>query len=102
MSAESNKFAKIFNNLSKVSPTPEAGPTEAKHAEKKNPRTGRPPGKKSDPAFSQVTVYLRKVNHQEARRRLFSESREFSELIDELLANWLETSGSPKVQQSKK
>ena len=101
MSAESNKFAKIFNNLSKVTPAPESPAVSRKSVKRaKNQKMGRPLGKKSDPAFSQVTVYLRKANHQEAKQRLFSEHREFSELIDELLAKWLQTSGSPKVRKS--
>ena len=36
---------------------------------------GRPPGKKTNPSFSQVTVYLRKETHQAARKLLIDEHR---------------------------
>lgn len=49
---------------------------------------GRPLGKASDPAYRQVTVYLRRDTHTAARQRLFAEEREFSELVEELVAKW--------------
>lgn len=100
MSAKSNTFAKIFNNLQKVTPAPEPQPTSIKRV-MKNQKMGRPRGKKSDPAYAQVTVYIRKDSHEKAKARLFPERREFSELMDELLAKWLQTSGGLKVRKSK-
>lgn len=52
---------------------------------------GRPKGKRSDPAFEQVTAYIRKSTHQGVKIALLQEGedREFSELVEELLDEWL-------------
>lgn len=52
---------------------------------------GRPKGKRSDPTFEQVTAYIRKVTHQGVKIALLQEGqdREFSELVEELLSDWL-------------
>ena len=47
-------------------------------------KTGRAPGKKTDPNYTQVTVYLRKEIHNTARKILIDEHRQFSDLVDEL------------------
>lgn len=59
--------------------------------------SGRPPGKKTDPNYTQVTVYLEKKVHHNARKVLFDSHRQFSDLVNELVTNWLDTqkSGSP-------
>jgi hypothetical protein len=55
-------------------------------------RLGRPPGKRSDPAFQPVTAWVRKVTYQLVRERLLKEDRgEFSVLVEELLRGWLKT-----------
>ena len=56
----------------------------------------RPSGKKSDPNYTQVTIYLRKDRYATARKRLFDERKQFSDLVGELLDDWIET-----VQKSK-
>lgn len=50
-------------------------------------RTRRPPGKRSDPNYEQVTAYVRKETYAAVKRKLFLEEneREFSDLIEELL-----------------
>ena len=52
---------------------------------------GRPSGKRTDPDFAQVTAYIRKATHHGVKLRLLQEGqgREFSELVEELLAGWL-------------
>lgn len=59
--------------------------------------TGRPPGKKTDPNYTQVTVYLEKKVHHNARKVLFDSHRQFSDLVNELVSNWLDSqkSGTP-------
>ena len=52
-------------------------------------KMGRPPGKKSNPSYSQVTVYLQKNVHRNARKLLFDDGRNFSDLVDELVARWV-------------
>lgn len=54
-------------------------------------RRGRPKGKRSHPDYEQVTAYIRKNTHRAAKIALLEEGeeREFSELIQELLEQWL-------------
>ena len=56
----------------------------------KNKR-GRPPAKRSDPDFLQVTAYIRKETHRKTKIRLLEEGkgREFSELVEVMLEEWL-------------
>ena len=72
----STRFGKVLENLGRLPPSTEQAkkPQErgaASAAPGKAPRkVGRPPGKKSDPDYAQVTVYLRKDNHLAAKKRL--------------------------------
>ena len=52
---------------------------------------GRPSGKRTDPDYAQVTAYIRKATHHGVKLRLLQEGqgREFSELVEELLAGWI-------------
>ncbi len=53
-------------------------------------RLGRPPGKRSDPGFEQVTSYIRKETHQAVKIELLKNGRqEFSALVEGLLQQWL-------------
>ena len=55
-------------------------------------RLGRPPGKRSDPAYQPVTAWIRKTTYQAVRERLLREGRgEFSVLVEDLLQGWLRT-----------
>jgi hypothetical protein len=52
-------------------------------------------GKRSDPQWIAVTIYMRKSIKRAARRRLEDEEqgRDISTLIDELLSEWLAKGG---------
>lgn len=54
-------------------------------------KRGRPKGKRSHPNYEQVTAYIKKDTYQEIKITLLREGqkREFSELIQELLEDWL-------------
>lgn len=54
-------------------------------------RRGRPAGKRSDPAWKPYTVLIRKETHKSVSRRLqdMDVGQDLSELVDELLAEWL-------------
>ena len=55
--------------------------------EKKGP--GRPPGKRTNPAYQQVTVYIPRALHNTVKIALIQKGRkEFSELVEELLTDW--------------
>ena len=56
------------------------------------PRRGRPPGKRSHPDFEQITAYIRKDHHAVKIELLQSGRKEFSELVEELLHQWLKSS----------
>ncbi len=51
----------------------------------------RPPGKRRHPDFEQVTAYIRKDTHHQAKLALLRElkGRQFSDLVEELLSTWL-------------
>src|ERR1035441_8003062 len=53
------------------------------------PKMGRPAGKKTNPEYTQVTVYLRKEVHRQAKKILIDDGREFSELVDQLVDRWI-------------
>jgi hypothetical protein len=61
--------------------------------ETRRPGPGRPPGKRSDPAFTQVTAYIRGSTYRQIKLALLQDEgaaeREFSDLVEELLATWL-------------
>ena len=51
---------------------------------------GRPPGKRTNPDYQQVTVYIPRVLHEQAKIALIQQGRkEFSELIEDLLTDWM-------------
>ena len=93
------RFGKVLENFGKLPAEAKPKPAKRKASARADAsrKVGRPPGKKSDPDYAQVTVYLRKDNHLAAKKRLLDDGKEFSELVDELVSTWLEKSGSPKV-----
>jgi hypothetical protein len=71
------------------SPPPSPAPVETPAPKKR----GRPAGKRSDPGYVQVTAYIPSELHHNIKLALLQErkGREFSELVGELLAAWLES-----------
>ncbi len=55
-------------------------------------RMGRPPGKRSNPEYEQVTSYVRRETYQAVQVALIQsgKKRQYSELVQELLEKWLE------------
>lgn len=76
-----NKFADL---LGEVGIAPDAAPPELPPAPPKV-------GKRSDPAYRQISTYVRSDLYRNVRRELLLDDRDFSDLIDELLAEWLRT-----------
>lgn len=75
-----------------ASPPTIATPPPAPPAEALAPRgPGRPRGKRSDPAFDQVTAYIPHAMYNRVRLALLEDDKgqEFSELVADLLADWL-------------
>lgn len=50
--------------------------------------------KSSDPAFTKFTTYIRKTTHLGVKTRLVSKEKELSDLVEELLSNWLKENDS--------
>jgi hypothetical protein len=47
-------------------------------------------GKRSNTDYRQVSAYIRKDTHRRVKLALLEEERQFSELVAELLENWLD------------
>ncbi|NWF58982.1 MAG: hypothetical protein HXY43_06655 [Fischerella sp.] len=76
--------------VTETQPTAEPKPT---HQTEVEPKRGRPKGKRSDPDYEQVTAYIRKETHTAVKIELLKEGekREFSELVQELLDEWVKS-----------
>lgn len=63
-------------------------------------KMGRPRGKRSDPDYEQVTAYIRRNTYTATKIALLQENqgREFSELVEDLLSEYL---GTQKSNNSK-
>ena len=70
----------IDNSLPPFGPTDE-GPVKR--------RTLRHLAKSADPAYTKFTTYIRKATHIGVKTRLVSKEKELSDLVEELLSNWL-------------
>jgi hypothetical protein len=88
-----SKFDKLFQNAGAEPPAePEKTPP---HRVEKQPPTarplGRPPGKRSDPAWKQFSVLLKKETQREAVSilRAKDEGLDLSGLVQNLLETWI-------------
>jgi hypothetical protein len=77
--------AKERESSPQVEETPPPSPAPKKR--------GRPSGKRSDAEYVQVTAYIHKNTHRDVKIALLKsgDGKDFSDLVDELLADWLET-----------
>jgi hypothetical protein len=92
----SSKFKGILDLAKGREPESEPTPSQTPHpspAPPEAPRRGRPPGKRSDPTYAQVTAYIPEDLHRKVKIALLQEAqgREFSQLVEALLADWLES-----------
>ena len=51
--------------------------------------------KSVDPSYTKFTSYIRKQTHKAVKMRLVGESREMSDLVEELLSEWLIRGSNP-------
>ena len=96
MSSKPNRFSGILKNTQTLAPLPEISSVGDA------PRVGRPRGKKSNPDYQQVTVYLQKDIHRSAQKLLLDENqrKQFSELVNELVSEWVKNR-IPDFQKSR-
>jgi hypothetical protein len=90
-----SKFAGTLKRLKK---TPEAAPEEKPSLSpsiQQRPRAGHYRGKRSDPQWANITILMRRSVKRDVRRRLedAGEGKDISDLIDQLLTDWL---GKPR------
>ena len=52
-------------------------------------RERRAGGKSSDPDYVQISAYIRKETHKATRKLLLDEDKDMSELVEELLHQWV-------------
>jgi len=90
--------SKFSGTLRRLKKTPEAA-TDPKQSisssSGQRPLTGHYRGKRSDPDWANITILMRRSIKRDVRRRLEDEGegRDLSELIDQLLSDWL---GKPR------
>lgn len=91
----STRFSKVLENTKKL---PKETETALEVAPSPEPlgKTGRRPGKKTSTDYVQVTVYLEKSVHTTARKMLFDHRKQFSDLVNELVSNWITESDQTK------
>ena len=97
-----NKFKGKFGEALKAAkehqedkPVKPEKPEKAKISAEKSQsvKKGRPLGKRSNPDFEQVTAYIRSQTYRQTKIALLmqNELSDFSELVEELLIEWLST-----------
>lgn len=73
-----NKFAELLGEVgvsAKEASQPDAPATKV--------------GKRSDPAYRQISTYVRSDVYRAVKRELLMDERDFSDLMDELLSEWV-------------
>ena len=98
MTTKSSKFTGFFNargqqeedegeDANQEQPEP--------NGQDEQPRSRRRGGKRTNPDFVQVTAYIHKDTHKATKKALLDEEepREFSELVQDLLSDWLRLRG---------
>ena len=97
-----SKFKNILDAANQPQ-EPDTVKKKTKTAKKSSPPTvdekpepvkkGRPKGKRSNPDFEQVTAYVRSKTYRQTKIALLQqeELEDFSELVEELLTEWLST-----------
>jgi hypothetical protein len=58
-------------------------------APRPEPMPKRRAGKREDPDYTQISVYIRKQPYHEVKRRLIGSGHDFSDLVNQLVGEWL-------------
>jgi hypothetical protein len=94
MAEEQSKFSGVLAKLKHQRPADEPStPPPAPSVGSEHGRgRGRPPGKRSDPAYQPTTVLLRKQTKKTATRLLedTNAAQDLSDLIEHLLTEWIQ------------
>jgi hypothetical protein len=79
-----------------VARPPKAAPIAQPGPEPTPKRRGRPPGKRSNPGYEPVTIYISKTTHRACKIGLLTtnpDNLDFSELAEQLLRAWAVQNG---------
>jgi hypothetical protein len=79
---------------SRASSRSRQGSGRVESAQESNAGNPRPLAKSTDPAYMKFTTYIRKSTHLGVKTRLVSKEKELSDLVEELLSNWLKENDS--------
>ncbi len=85
-------MAKRSENTASGAPSDAAITSRSSRSDKRD--EARPLAKSMDPAYMKFTTYIRKTTHLSVKTRLVSKQMEFSDLVEELLTNWLKENES--------
>lgn len=94
MASSGGRFSELGNRTRGEKETEQAGYGPRNRSQFK--RTGRPPGKSSNPEYTQVTSYMRREVYYRAKNRLNDEQvtakerRDLSDVLDSLLEFYVE------------
>jgi hypothetical protein len=80
------RFSGVLKNTRELPATADPEPLREEIRQRS---IGRPTGKKTDPTYRQVTVYLQDHVHRTARKLLLDERKQFSDLVNELVSEWV-------------
>ena len=96
----SSKFKGVFDHAKERTQSepeeaavPVPPPSPAPPEKPAKSKVGRPPGKRSNADYVQVTVYIQEKTHSQAKIALIKGSvyKDLSELTDKLLRDWLKS-----------
>jgi hypothetical protein len=86
--SKANAFSALFKEAARHGVAETDKPDEAAH-----PRPARPRGKRDDPAFGKIGVYVRSSTITEVKARLIRQDCDLSDLVQALLDDWLKRDG---------
>ena len=89
MAAPQSKYAQTIASIRQQAAEPSDAPASASAEPVRG--KGRPPGKRSDPAWKLYSHFLKKQTHREVTNILRNEEngRDLSDVLEQLLEEWL-------------
>lgn len=95
MADPSSMFDKLAQNRKKVKPVPAPEPVaDPEVTPEPQKRRRKATGKRSDPNYIQVGAYIPKELNKDVKRLLVDAEKDFSELVTELLEQWVNQQSS--------
>lgn len=86
-----SKFDGILSVKSSGNAKIESKPASGASVKSTKKEASKRVGKRSNPDYTQITAYIKINTHEDVMRKIYKR-QEFSELIEELLTEWLKKS----------